>query len=48
YNGAARNLNVLVESFPSNLIAGAFAFAPREFFQIGEDDRATPAVTFGG
>ena len=47
YNGAARNLNVLVESFPSNLVAGAFAFAKRDYFQIDEADRATPGVAFG-
>src|SRR5690606_39352205 len=26
YNGAVRNLNIAVESFPSNLVAGAFRF----------------------
>ena len=26
YNGAVRNLNILIESFPSNLIAGHFQF----------------------
>ena len=33
YNGAVRNLNVLVQSFPSNLIAGPFGFAPRDYFE---------------
>jgi len=34
YNGAVRNNNNLVESFPSNLIAGLFGFEPAEFFEI--------------
>jgi LemA protein len=47
YNGATRNLNVLVESFPSNLLAGAFGFRSRDYFEIGEADRAVPEVAFG-
>jgi LemA protein len=36
YNGAARNQNVLVQSFPSNLVAGLFGFAPRDFFELDD------------
>lgn len=47
YNGAARDLNVKVESFPSNLIAGQFGFGKREYFEItNEADRAVPSVKF--
>ena len=47
YNGTVRNLNVSVESFPSNLIANAFAFRKAEFFEIDDDqDRAVPEVSF--
>lgn len=47
YNGAVRNLNVMVESFPSNLIAGQFGFEKREYFEIDDDaDRAVPQVSF--
>ena len=47
YNGAVRNLNVLVESFPSNLVAGQFGFAKREYFEIGDEaDRAVPKASF--
>ncbi|EJJ30645.1 LemA family protein [Rhizobium sp. CF142] len=47
YNGAARDLNVKVESFPSNLVAGQFGFAKREYFEIAnEADRAVPTVKF--
>ena len=47
YNGATRNLNVLVESFPSNLMAQAFGFRQRDYFEIGDADRAVPEVAFG-
>lgn len=47
YNGAARDLNVKVESFPSNLIASAFRFARASYFEIAnEADRAVPSVRF--
>ena len=47
YNGAARDLNVRVESFPSNLIANAFRFARASYFEItNEADRAVPSVKF--
>ena len=48
YNGAARNLNVLVESFPSNIIAGLFGFGHRDFFEMESSERAVPGVEFGG
>ena len=34
YNGSARELNIKVESFPSNLVARAFGFGSAEFFEI--------------
>jgi LemA protein len=47
YNGAARDLNIKVESFPSNLLAGPFGFAKRSFFEIDDPaDRAVPNVKF--
>ena len=47
YNGAARNLNILIQSFPSNLIANNFGFTPVEYFEITEAaDRAVPKVSF--
>ncbi len=44
YNGTVRNLNVLVQSFPSNLIAGLFGFGTRAFFELGEGEGAVPKV----
>lgn len=49
YNGSVRNLNTLVEQFPSNLIAGRFGFAGAEFFELDEADaaaRQAPKVDF--
>ncbi|AYM04513.1 LemA family protein [Agrobacterium radiobacter] len=47
YNGAARDLNVKVESFPSNLVAGQFGFSKAPYFEIENPaDRAVPTVKF--
>jgi LemA protein len=47
YNGAVRDLNVLVESFPSNLIARYFNFQSAEFFELDASvPRAVPEVKF--
>ena len=47
YNGAVRNLNIAVESFPSNLIAGRFGFEKAEFFELESPaERAVPKVEF--
>ncbi|MEW6444526.1 MAG: LemA family protein [Pseudomonadota bacterium] len=34
YNGCVRELNVLRESFPANLVGAAFGFALAEYFQL--------------
>ncbi|MDP9241719.1 MAG: LemA family protein [Actinomycetota bacterium] len=34
YNDEVMRLNTLIQSFPSNLVAGAFRFAQRPFFEI--------------
>ena len=48
YNGTVRDLNILVESFPSNLIANAFRFRQAEFFELeNAADREVPKVEFG-
>lgn len=48
YNGAVRELNILVRSIPSNFVAGAFGFTERAYFEADESARATPAVSIGG
>jgi LemA protein len=34
YNGAVRNLNTRIESFPDLVLARIFAFQPREYFEL--------------
>lgn len=47
YNGAARDYNVKVESFPSNLVASQFGFSKAGYFEIADPaDRAVPQVKF--
>jgi len=45
YNGAVRDNNNVVESFPSNLVAGLFNFKLAEFFEIElASQRSAPDV----
>ena len=45
YNGAVRNNNNLVESFPSNIVANIFKFTTAEFFEIElASQRSAPNV----
>ncbi len=47
YNGSAREFNVKVESFPSNLIASQFKFVQADYFELEDaGDRAVPEVNF--
>ena len=46
YNDQVMRLNTLIGSFPSNVIASAFHFAPREFFDIEDPARGPATVDF--
>ncbi|OJI08970.1 MAG: hypothetical protein COV08_02680 [Candidatus Vogelbacteria bacterium CG10_big_fil_rev_8_21_14_0_10_49_38] len=47
YNGNVRDLNTKIESFPDNIIANLFKFAPRDFFELEEAAAKEPvAVKF--
>jgi len=46
YNAVVRDLNIKVESFPSNIIARIFNFVKKEFFEIEEGERTAPEVSF--
>lgn len=47
YNGAARDLNIAIESFPANMVAGPFGFQPVEYFELEDAaDRRAPGVSF--
>ena len=40
YNGNVRDLNIAVQSFPSNIIASSFSFKPMDLFELGADEQA--------
>jgi LemA protein len=47
YNGTVRNLNISIQSFPNNVLAGLFGFKAEPFFEL--EDRsaaAAPQVAF--
>jgi LemA protein len=47
YNGTVRNLNIAVQSFPNNLMAGVLGFREQPYFEL--DDRseaAAPGIAF--
>ena len=46
YNATVRDLNTRVQSFPGNLLAGAFGFQQRQFFEVAATDREPVAVKF--
>ncbi len=48
YNGSTRELNVKVESFPSNLVANQFGFQQANYFELDNPaDAEPPQVSFG-
>src|ERR1700730_11567454 len=46
FNTAVQNYNTAVRSFPTNLIAGMFGFAPRPFFAAQPGAEKAPVVNF--
>lgn len=47
YNGAVRNYNIVVQSFPSSIIAGVAGFAKAQYFELGSaSERENPKVQF--
>lgn len=48
YNGTVRNLNTLIDSFPSTLVARRFGFVKADYYEVdAAADRALPQVRFG-
>lgn len=39
YNTNVRDLNIATQSFPTNIIANAFNFDEREFFELADDEQ---------
>jgi LemA protein len=47
YNAIVRDLNTACETFPSVLVANAFGFAKRDYFELDDEaERSAPAVSF--
>ena len=47
YNGTARNYNVSVLSFPSNIVANMFSFTKSAYFELDRpEEREAPKVKF--
>ncbi len=46
YNDTVQTYNTGIQQFPAVLIANAFHFEPREFFDAPKDAEATPEVSF--
>ncbi|MOA12876.1 LemA family protein [compost metagenome] len=44
YNDLVMRYNTAQETFPTRMIAGAFGFAPGEFFEATAAERELPAV----
>lgn len=48
FNGAVGELNIAVESFPSNMVAALTSIRARTYFEIESANRAAPALGLGG
>lgn len=47
YNGTVREKNILIDTFPSNIIAGMFKFTKSPFFELTDvAEREVPQVKF--
>jgi len=44
YNDVVMAFNNKVQTFPSNIIAGAFSFSAREYFEVPEEEKEVVAV----
>jgi len=46
YNDSVRSYNTRIQSIPANIIAGAFHFEKREYFEADDDSRGPVKVSF--
>ncbi len=47
YNDTVLSYNNAIQTVPTNMVAGAFGFKPREFFEVGDEAvREAPEVKF--
>jgi LemA protein len=48
YNAVVRDLNTACDTFPSNVVAGSFGIAKKEYFELdSRDQRVAQRVDFG-
>lgn len=47
YNAVVRDLNTKIHQVPSNVVARAFGFDDRDFFEIPDGEKEVPKVDFG-
>ncbi len=46
YNAVVRDLNIKIEEFPSNIVAGMFKFSKKIYFEIEEKQKEAVTVKF--
>jgi LemA protein len=46
YNDTVQTYNTLIQQFPAVLVANAFSFEPRQFFDAPRESEVTPEVSF--
>lgn len=46
YNDAIKDINIAVQRFPTNVVAGIFGFKQREYFQSAAGSETVPEVKF--
>ncbi len=46
YNGTVREVNISVQTFPSNIIANLFNFKKLSFFDVDESETVMPEIKF--
>jgi LemA protein len=46
YNAIVRDFNTKINQVPSNIIASAFNFDEREFFEVPDSEKSVPKVSF--
>jgi LemA protein len=47
YNAVVRDYNTKIGQVPTNILAMAFGFSAREFFELAEGEGEVPKVSFG-
>lgn len=46
YNAVVRDYNSAIQTFPGNIFAGTFRFAPRDYFEVEEAEKEPVKVSF--